>query len=162
MAGRGRRDEVNFDGWEFRSGQPARTPGISHGLVGGYVAAVHGLAGAAAGGEAPATTVLVANVDFPVYVTHALGDPERLFAVAREGRIDVVRDGGMLAEPCLDLSKLVRTAGNEQGLLGLAFHPDFKSTGYFYVNDTREHNGRTVIGRYEISADPDIASPDRR
>ncbi|MHC4801053.1 MAG: PQQ-dependent sugar dehydrogenase [Planctomycetota bacterium] len=88
--------------------------------------------------------------------------PERLFAVAREGRIDVVRDGGMLAEPCLDLSKLVRTAGNEQGLLGLAFHPDFKSTGYFYVNDTREHNGRTVIGRYEISADPDIASPDRR
>ncbi len=93
----------------------------------------------------------------PVLVTAPPGD-ERLFVVTKDGRIWVYHDDLRREEPFLDLRSLVRNRG-EQGLLGLAFAPDYADSGRFYVhyNDGR---GATVLARYQVSADPDRADPD--
>ena len=91
-------------------------------------------------------------------MTHA-GD-DRLFVVEQPGRIYVIEDGRVPDTPFLDVDSVVNSTGFEQGLLGLAFHPDFASNGFFYVNYTREPDGATVVARYRVSSDPDIADPD--
>ena len=129
---------------------------LSLGLLGPSLA----LAGAVNAGDSQLTTVLVANIGYPVFLTHAPRDFNRLFVVGKFGRISIIKDGAVLADPFLDLTNLVVTVGNEQGLLGLAFHPDFETNGFFYVNYTRTPDGGTVIARYAVSADPDVADPD--
>jgi glucose/arabinose dehydrogenase len=52
----------------------------------------------------------------------------------------------------------VNFPGSEQGLLGLAFHPDYANNGYFYVNYTRDGDGNTIVARYSVSADPNVAN----
>lgn len=92
----------------------------------------------------------------PVYLTHA-GD-DRLFVLEQSGRILVIADGQLLDAPFLDIVNLVGSRANEQGLLGLAFHPDYSSNGHFFVNYT-DVNGDTAVARYTVSADPDRADP---
>jgi hypothetical protein len=61
----------------------------------------------------------------------------------------------------LDIEKKV-DSGGEKGLLGLAFHPNYKTSGFFYVNYTRGNPLETVISRFKVSADnPNIADPKR-
>lgn len=94
-------------------------------------------------------TLVAGGFDQPVYVTHA-GDA-RLFVVEQTGRIKVI-DGGT-TRVFLNLSNLITTAGGEQGLLGLAFHPSYAANGRFYVNYTRSSDGDTIIAEYRRSAD---------
>jgi glucose/arabinose dehydrogenase len=86
--------------------------------------------------------VKVGTFDQPLYVTAPPTDRRRIFVVGQTGRITVVRGGRTLARPFLDLRPRV-LAGGEQGLLGLAFAPDYASSGLFYVyytgTDAREH-----------------------
>jgi glucose/arabinose dehydrogenase len=86
--------------------------------------------------------VKVGTFQQPLYVTAPRTDRRRLFVVGQTGRITVVLGGRKLARPFLDLSPQV-LAGGEQGLLGLAFAPDYASSGLFYVyytgTDAREH-----------------------
>lgn len=90
----------------------------------------------------------------PVEIAHC-GD-DRLFVVQQGGAIKVVNsDGSVNSENFLNLSSIIST-GSERGLLGLAFHPDYESNGYFFVNYTNA-SGNTVIARYSVSDDPDIA-----
>ena len=122
------------------------------------------LAGVTRIGAGQLDSVLVATVDEPVFVTHAPGDFDRLFVLGRHGRIFVVSDGQLLDDPFLDLTGLVQSGENEQGLLGLAFHPEYQANGLFYVNYTRDDDpatveNETVIARYEVTADPDVADP---
>jgi glucose/arabinose dehydrogenase len=70
--------------------------------------------------------------------------------VEQTGRIRVLRDGRTEPEPFLDISSLV-TAGGEQGLLGLAFHPEYEANGRFFVNYT-DVNGDTVVAEYRASS----------
>src|SRR5215212_6956788 len=63
----------------------------------------------------------------PVYLTAPAGDP-RLFIVEQAGRIQVVKSGSMLSRPSLHISRRVRSGG-EQGLLSMAFHPDYRNNG---------------------------------
>ncbi len=80
----------------------------------------------------------------------------RMFVVEQPGRIRIVQNGQMISPPFLDISTKVGSAGSEQGLLGLAFHPDFAHNPYFYVNYT-DVNGNTEIARYQANgngADP--------
>ena len=58
-----------------------------------------------------------------------------IFIVEQRGRIRVMADGQLRAEPYLDIADLL-SSGNEQGLLALALHPDFQANGYAYVNYT--------------------------
>jgi glucose/arabinose dehydrogenase len=74
----------------------------------------------------------VGSFSSPIYVTSPPGDRRRLFVVERGGTIRVVRDGGKLAAPFLDISSNVRT-DSERGLLSMAFAPDYASSGRFYV-----------------------------
>jgi glucose/arabinose dehydrogenase len=83
-----------------------------------------------------------------------------MFIVERGGKIFVVKGGVSLPVPFLDISNRVTTTGSEQGLLGLAFPPDYATKGYFYVNYTRSPDGHTIVARYLITGDPDRADPD--
>src|SRR5690606_24248157 len=83
---------------------------------------------------------------------------DRLFVVEQIGRIRILRDGRPVDPPFLDLTDRVR-AGGEQGLLSVAFHPDYAANGWFYVNYT-DGTGDTRVERYRVSAnDPDRADP---
>ena len=93
----------------------------------------------------------------PVGVANAGDGSGRLFVVEQAGRI-LIHDGtAVLPSPFLDVSALVSCCG-EQGLLGLAFHPHFVANGFFYVDYTNTA-GDTVIARYQVSADPNVADP---
>jgi len=82
----------------------------------------------------------------PVSLKHA-GD-NRLFAVERAGIIKIINDDGAVETiPFLDINARVINNGGEQGLLALAFHPDYTSNGYFYVNYI-DNSGDTVISRF--------------
>lgn len=92
----------------------------------------------------------------PVHINHAGDGNKRLFVVEQIGRIRIIRADVLLAAPFLDISDLV-LSGGERGLLSVAFPPGFATSGRFYVNYTRQPDGATVVARYHISADPDIA-----
>jgi len=99
--------------------------------------------------------------DFPVALTHAGDNTDRIFLVSLYGRIYVFpNDSNVTAsqkKTFLDIQNLARYDG-EMGLLGLAFHPDYASNGYFYVNYNNVDNGKTTISRFSRSAgDPDKA-----
>lgn len=91
----------------------------------------------------------------PVHLTAPEGD-DRLFVVEKAGRIRIVDGGQVLAADFLDISALVSNGG-EQGLLSLAFHPDYSTNGYFYVYYT-DVNGETMVVRYTVSGDPNVAN----
>ena len=97
----------------------------------------------------------------PVGIMHAGDGSERVFLLEQTGRIKVVKNGIVNATPFLDLTGVIDNASNEQGLLGLAFHPDYANNGYFYVNYTRDPgpgNDLTTIARYQVSTgNPDVA-----
>jgi glucose/arabinose dehydrogenase len=100
---------------------------------------------------------VAAGLRFPVGVTHAGDGTGRLFILEQTGRV-VVHDGSqVLPSPFLDVSALVSCCG-ERGLLGLAFHPRYAANGLFYVNYTNTA-GDTVIARYQVSGDPNLADP---
>jgi hypothetical protein len=100
---------------------------------------------------------VVEGLDFPVWLTAPPGDP-RLFVVEKDGRVVIVAGGAVLPTPFLDLRGQVST-GSEQGLLSLAFHPDFAANGRFFVNYT-DPAGDTRVVEYRVSpADPDRADP---
>ncbi|MFL5758196.1 MAG: PQQ-dependent sugar dehydrogenase [Thermomicrobiales bacterium] len=92
-----------------------------------------------------------------------LVDPDdgsrRLFVVEKTGQVLIYLDKKLLDTPFLDIGSLV-SSGSEQGLLSLAFHPDFKSNGFFFVDYT-DANGDSNIVRYKVSAnDPNVADPE--
>ena len=103
------------------------------------------------------TLVEVADgLDFPVHLTSPPGDP-RLFVVEKSGTIRVIRDDQVLQTPFLDLRGEV-SGGSEQGLLSMAFHPEYASNGRFFVDYT-DREGDTRVVEYRASADPDRADP---
>lgn len=101
---------------------------------------------------------VVSGLASPVTVSNAGDGTGRLFIVQQAGQIWIVVGGTILPTPFLDISDLVSCCG-EQGLLGLAFHPDYTSNGFFYVDYT-DNDGNTVVARYTVSADPNVADPD--
>jgi glucose/arabinose dehydrogenase len=124
------------------------------------------LAGCSGGSVAPSSTFpvltltrIASGFDQPVHVTHAGDNSGRLFVVERGGVIRIIRDGAVLPTPFFELSGQVQAAGGEQGLLSVAFPPDFASKRYFYVDYTnRTGVGDTVVARYPMTANPDLAS----
>jgi glucose/arabinose dehydrogenase len=95
----------------------------------------------------------------PVDIAHC-GD-SRLFIVEQTGYIWILDSlGNRLPESFLNIDARVRSNGNEQGLLGLAFPPDYAEKGYFFVNYTRETDGDTRVSRFtRDSLNPNKADP---
>ena len=101
---------------------------------------------------------VVDGLDSPVDIAAEAGAAGRIFVVEQSGRIRVVTDGTLTAQPFLDISARV-SAGGERGLLGLALHPDFPNDPRFFVDYT-DKNGDTVISSFEQSLDADAADPE--
>lgn len=99
---------------------------------------------------------VAAGLSTPLYLTAPAADP-RLFIVEKTGGIRVVKEGILLEAPFLDLTTKV-SGGSEQGLLGLAFDPEYAANGRFVVHYT-DLAGNTVLSRFQVSADPDRADP---
>ncbi len=86
----------------------------------------------------------------------------RLFVIEQAGRIRIIHpDGSVQATPFLDIRGRVDDSDSEEGLLGLAFHPQYEANGYFYVNYTNTSDGirRTRISRFSVTSDPNSADP---
>ena len=94
------------------------------------------------------TEQVVTGLSAPLFLTHA-GD-SRLFVVEQGGRIRVVVNAQLLGTPYLDISSIVLHQG-EQGLLGMAFHPNYAINGFFYVYHT-DQSGDSRVARYSGSA----------
>jgi glucose/arabinose dehydrogenase len=117
------------------------------------------------GAPALALVKIADGFNDPVGVAAANDGSGRLFVVERVGRIKVVnRDGKVLAEPFLDLTKTnplgseVQTGFVEQGLWSVAFHPKFKDNGHFFVHySSLPFNGASIVARYTV----DPRSPNR-
>jgi glucose/arabinose dehydrogenase len=104
---------------------------------------------------APALRLVASGLSTPILVTAPPGD-SRLFIVEKNGRIRIVANGVLRSEPFLDLRGRVST-GSEQGLLGLAFHPDFATTRLFHVNFTDLQGTTRVVAFRASGNDPDQA-----
>jgi glucose/arabinose dehydrogenase len=112
----------------------------------------------ASGSFSIALQALVDGLERPTYLTDA-GD-DRLFVVEQPGRIRIIANGQLLDQPFLDITDLVLSTGNEQGLFSVAFSPDYQTSRRFFIDYTRQSDGATVIARYTVSDnDPNAADP---
>jgi len=106
-----------------------------------------------------ATTLITSGTSRPTTITHAPGDESRLFITERSGRIRIIdlETNQLLSTPFLDITNIVNVGtsfGDERGLLGLAFHPDYDENGHFYVNFIGgSGSGFTEVRRYTVSSD---------
>ena len=122
--------------------------------------AIVSLVAAALVGQPTVSSALVASgFANPVLVTAPRNDSARLFVVEQcTARIRIIRNGAVLPTPFLDINPLVSSNCGEDGLLGLAFHPNYAQNGFFYVSYT-DNNLLSTIARYQVSANPDVANP---
>lgn len=91
----------------------------------------------------------------PVGIYHC-GD-HRLFVIEKNaGEIEIIDTTGAYIGTFLSIPGLIST-GSERGLLGLAFHPNYQTNGYFYINYTNT-SGNTVIARYQVGSNPNVAN----
>ncbi len=106
-----------------------------------------------------ALTKVVDGLTRPVHITHAGDDNAQLYVVEQPGRIRLLRDGAIVEQPFLDITDRVGSEGNEQGLLSVAFAPDYSTSGFFFVNYT-DKNGDTHVARFKVNEDRNTAAPD--
>ena len=100
---------------------------------------------------------VVTGLRAPVYVTPAGDSSGRLFVVEKQGRIMSVRGNAVDQTPFLDIRDRVGSSGSEQGLLSVAFHPNYKANGRLFVDYT-DRDGNTVISRFQAQGDAADAS----
>jgi glucose/arabinose dehydrogenase len=102
---------------------------------------------------------IAGDLNRPVGMANAGDGSQRLFVLEKQGTIRIFDNGGLLPSPFLDITERVGSTASEQGLLGLAFHPDYANNGLFFVNYTNL-NGDTTISRFQVTGDPSQADPD--
>jgi glucose/arabinose dehydrogenase len=134
-------------------------PGPPQGAAGGEVSG-----GSAAHPVLQLIPVTSGELEEPLYLTHAGDGTGFLFVVEQTGRIRVLRTNDrsplLRTRPFLDLTDRV-LSGGERGLLGLAFHPQYRTNGRLFVNYTRKPDGATVIAEFARSSrDPLVALQD--
>lgn len=93
----------------------------------------------------------------PVYVCQPTGEHERLFVLEQKGIINIIKNGKRVRKPFADLRDRIHNPifpGDERGLLGLAFHPNYQENGFVFVNYTDEDD-HTIVSRFNVSDGPD-------
>ncbi len=103
-------------------------------------------------------TPIFTGLDQPLYLTSAGDGSGDIFILEKTGKIMVAQHDQVQSQPFLDLTSRVRSSGSEQGLLGLAFHPNYKQNGYLYV-DYIDTSGNTVVARFTAASDRKTADP---
>jgi glucose/arabinose dehydrogenase len=109
-------------------------------------------------GKKVSLRTVASGLQQPLFAAHAGDGSGRLFVAEKAGVIRVLRDGLLLERPFLDLRDRVKSGGSEQGLLGLAFDPNYARSGLFWVNYTGA-DGETVLARFRVSPEADLADP---
>ena len=97
-----------------------------------------------------------------LYVTQPKGEVDRLFVLNQKGMVYIIKNGLTLETPFINISDRVHgslTPGSEEGLLGLAFHPDYTKNGYFYLNYVNK-NDSSIVSRFSVTNNPNIADKD--
>ncbi len=106
--------------------------------------------------------LIVGGMRRPVDLVHAGDGSGRLFVLEQAGVIQIIKDQQVLPQSFLDIRDRVGSGGNEQGLLGIAFHPKFAENGYFFLDYT-DYSGNTVISRFTTppgdTSDHPVADP---
>lgn len=102
----------------------------------------------------PELQLISSSLNGALYATAPAGDA-RLFVVEKEGYISIFENDAEKGSKFLNIASDV-SGGGEQGLLGLAFHPDYGSNGQFYVYYT-DTSGDTIVSEWTVSGDPDLA-----
>lgn len=95
---------------------------------------------------------IVSGLSDPVDITEANDNTHQLFIVERTGQIRILKNGRLSSRPFFDASSLITSSGQEQGLLSLAFHPDYSKNGYFFIYYTNPSRAIT-IARYKRTND---------
>ena len=122
------------------------------------------------GASAPATAAMPINLtsikvslepvftglDQPLYLTHSGDGSGDIFIVEKGGTIRIVKNGQVQNRPFLDITTRVGSSGSEQGLLSVAFHPDYKNNGFLFVDYT-DTSGNTVVARFTAASDRNSA-----
>ncbi|MFM8593927.1 MAG: PQQ-dependent sugar dehydrogenase, partial [Chloroflexota bacterium] len=97
----------------------------------------------------------------PVYVTADGVNPDRLYVVEQTGTVRIIENGTLAPEPFMDVSKIVRSEGNEQGLLSIAFAPDYATSGEVYAGFTANRGkgaGNNTVARFVVGDDGTVDS----
>lgn len=100
----------------------------------------------------------ITGLTSPVLLTNARDGTRRMFIVQQGGIIKVVQPGSRTTTDFMNISTRI-TSGGERGLLGLAFHPNFRENGYFFVNYTRTGDGATIISRFTATQNNTVGDP---
>ena len=119
-------------------------------LVATLVIAALAGAAVAAPSASPRLVTVARGLDAPVLATQAPGEPGRIYIVEQGGLVRVLERGRLRGAPFLDVRGLV-VAGGEQGLLGLAFPPDYARARTVYVNYSARADGATIVARYRVA-----------
>jgi glucose/arabinose dehydrogenase len=109
------------------------------------------------GSDTPALQPIVSGLKFPTGIVSPPGDP-RLFVLLKAGPIRIIKDGALLPTPFLELTAKVSSSAGEQGLLGLAFAPDYATSGRFFVH-YNDHFNVNRVSAFRVSANPDQGDP---
>jgi glucose/arabinose dehydrogenase len=145
-------------------GDPGPSSSVGPGGAGGAGGGGGGLSGFNGSCDPPSGTLgtlkiteVAGGLTAPVEAVSPSGDDERIFIIEQDGIVQLLKAGA--TSPFLDISGKVLNNG-EQGLLGIAFHPDYADNGRFFVHYTNAGDGRHIIEEYARSADnPDVAGP---
>jgi len=114
----------------------------------------------ASGGVEYRLIEIISGLKNPLYLTHSGDGSGRLFIVEQDGLIRILENGGLVETPFFDMTALVNRDGSERGLLGLAFHPQYRDNGRFFINYTAL-DGKNTVAEYQISGDdPNQADAD--
>ena len=111
--------------------------------------------------EVDLVPVVAQGLQSPLYLTHAGDGSGQLFVVEQSGTIRVIVQGILQEKPFLDITNRV-LSGEERGLLGLAFHPNHRKNGRFFVNYTRRDDGATFLAEYRRQGLSPQASTEER
>ena len=107
------------------------------------------------GADITLTPFITSGLSQPVGIVNAGDNTDRLFVVEQGGDIEAYSAAGAHLGTFLDITAQV-TVSSEQGLLGLAFHPDYENNGFFFINYT-DLSGNQVVSRWEVSGNPNLA-----
>ncbi|MCE3258387.1 MAG: glucose/sorbosone dehydrogenase [Bacteroidetes bacterium] len=112
------------------------------------------------------TKVIAKNLTAPVAMDCPKDGSNRLFICEQRGKIKIIKNGKLLDKVFLDVSAKLDDIGkvySEKGLLGIAFHPKYKTNGRFFIYysapPSSDDNHKSILAEYKVSSDPDVADP---
>jgi glucose/arabinose dehydrogenase len=105
---------------------------------------------------------IASGLNQPIFVTNAGDGSGRLFIIQRAGQIRIQKNGVLLSTPFLNIQSIVNSSGGEQGLLALAFHPNYETNGRFYTVHTEQSKAIVLSVFTRSSTNADQADPNSR